>query len=78
VVQVYLSTERTTTLVAFRRVTLPPGERARVTFTVGPRTGGATEPGRYAVSIGGKQAGFQGLADGSTTEVLTATLQVTR
>jgi beta-glucosidase len=62
-------------LQGFRRVFLEPGERTRVTFTVtaeqlslvdsnGDRV---AEPGRFRISVGGKQPGFTGRADAHTT-----------
>jgi beta-glucosidase len=72
-------------LAGFERIALQPGERRRVTFTLAPRAlslvDGAGEravaPGRYDISVGGKQPGFSGLADAATTEVLTTRVQVT-
>ncbi len=72
-------------LQGFRRVTLRPGERRRVTFTLTPRQLAvidgegreAVEPGAFAIAVGGKQPGFHGLADAATTEVLEGRLEVT-
>jgi beta-glucosidase len=73
------------TLVGFQRLALAPGERRTARFGVAPRglsvinDAGARviEPGRFQLSVGGKQPGFAGVADAPTTGVLTATLEVT-
>ena len=62
-----------------RRVSLRPGERRRISFTLTPsqlavvddRGVRVVEPGEFIVSIGGKQPGFTGTADASTTSVVT-------
>jgi len=67
-----------------RRVALDPGQRERVTFTLAPRQLALVdergqrrlEPGAFEVSVGGKQPGFHGIADASTTDVLTGTVVV--
>jgi beta-glucosidase len=89
VVQLYLSDLEasvavpTRTLVGFQRITLKPGERRVVEFTIPPRqlsvfTGSAfvVEPGTFELSVGGKQPGFRGGIDASTTDVLTARFEV--
>jgi beta-glucosidase len=89
VVQLYLSDLEasvavpTRTLVGFQRITLKPGEKRKVDFTIPPRqlsvfSGGAfvVEPGTFEVSVGGKQPGFSGRIDASTTDVLTARFEV--
>jgi len=53
-------------LEGFRRITLEPGEKKTVDFTLTTPGAGALE-----ISIGGKQPGFTGLADAATTQVLT-------
>jgi len=91
VVQLYVSEENAAPpapvrwLAGFERIALRPGERRRVAFTLVPRAlslvNGAGEravaPGRYEISVGGKQPGFRGLADAATTEVLATRVQVT-
>jgi beta-glucosidase len=72
------------TLQGFRRVTLHPGERRRVTFTLSPRQLAVVEengrqvvePGAFVVAVGGKQPGFGGPADAATTEVLRGSVAV--
>ena len=72
-------------LVGFQRVSLRPGERRLVRFTLDERAfslvGGdgqrIVEPGRFTVALGGKQPGLQGTADAATTMVLTAELALT-
>ncbi|HTT67515.1 MAG TPA: glycoside hydrolase family 3 C-terminal domain-containing protein [Gemmatimonadales bacterium] len=90
VVELYVTTPDTSarapirSLAAFQRITLAPGERRRVAFRLGPRALSAVDgagrravvPGRYELSVGGKQPGMSGLADAATTEVLTARLEV--
>jgi beta-glucosidase len=89
VVQLYLSdlessvAAPTRTLAGFQRITLKPGEKRKVEFTIRPRqlsvfSGGAfvVEPGTFEVSVGGKQPGFSGRIDASTTDVLTARFEV--
>jgi beta-glucosidase len=66
-------------LEGFQRVALQPGERKTIEFTLSPRqlsvigkdNARRVEPGVFEVSIGGKQPGFRGAADASTTGVLT-------
>jgi len=72
------------TLVAFRRIGLRPGERRRVTFTITPRQQSliddagtrVIEPGTFRIGVGGKQPGFTGNADASTTGVVTGEFEV--
>ncbi|MGD8279255.1 MAG: glycoside hydrolase family 3 C-terminal domain-containing protein, partial [Gemmatimonadota bacterium] len=92
VVQLYVSDVEASvpvpirTLAGFRRIRLEPGARMRVSFTLAPDAfsliddGGrrVVEPGTFEISIGGKQPGQSGLADASTTQVLTARLEVAR
>lgn len=62
-------------LEGFERVSLARGEKKTVEFTLSPRQLG--EPGDFEISVGGKQPGFHGAADASTTEVLTGHLTIT-
>jgi beta-glucosidase len=65
-------------------VSLRPGEKRRVTFTLAPRQLSLIDaqgrrvvaPGDYEISVGGKQPGFSGLADAATTGVATARLTI--
>jgi beta-glucosidase len=73
-------------LAGFRRIRLSPDERVRVAFTVPSRAFSlidasgrrVVEPGMFEIAVGGKQPGQRGLADASTTEVLTARVEVVR
>ena len=81
VVELYLTDVAASAPVPLRslqgveRVSLRPGERRRVTFTLGPRQLSiidergrrVVEPGEFAVTVGGKQPGFKGTADARTT-----------
>jgi beta-glucosidase len=72
------------TLVGFSRVFLAPKETKTVEFTVGPKQLATVaadghrmvQPGTFRISVGGKQPGFQGMADASTTGVVTGTLAI--
>jgi beta-glucosidase len=72
-------------LKGVRRVQLKPGEKRRVSFTLTPRDLSLVdergrrllEPGEFRVSVGGKQPGFTGAADASTTGVVTGSFNVT-
>jgi len=72
-------------LEGFQRVGLQPGEKKTVEFTLAPRqlsiigkdNRRVVEPGVVEVSVGGKQPGFRGAADASTTGVLTGRFKVT-
>ena len=91
VVELYVTTPDTSarapvrSLAGLRRITLAPGERRRVAFALAPAVLAAVDaagrrvvlPGRYELSVGGKQPGMRGLADAATTETLTARLDVT-
>jgi beta-glucosidase len=74
----------TRSLVGVQRVSLQPGERRRLSFTVTTRQlslidtqmNRVVEPGRFELSVGGKQPGFNGVADASSTEVLMGRLEV--
>jgi beta-glucosidase len=86
VVELYLTDAAASVPVPLRslqgveRVSLKPGERRRVTFTISPRQlsliddGGrrVIEPGEFTVTVGGKQPGFKGTADARTTGVVAA------
>ena len=71
-------------LAGFERVALRPGEKKTVQFSVEARQLCMTssdghrraEPGAFELAVGGKQPGFHGLADASTTSVVTGALQV--
>ncbi|HEX8634222.1 MAG TPA: glycoside hydrolase family 3 C-terminal domain-containing protein [Pyrinomonadaceae bacterium] len=90
VVQLYLTDTAASAPVPLRslrgvqRVSLRPGERRRVTFTLAPRDltliddGGrrVLEPGAFAVTVGGKQPGFKGNADTATTGVVSGSFVV--
>jgi beta-glucosidase len=73
-------------LAGFRRVTLRPGERRRVSFTVSPRQLSVVddagrrvvEPGTFEVAVGGKQPGQPGLADAPTTAIVMGRFEVVR
>jgi len=91
VVQLYLTDEKASTprpvrqLEGFERISLKPGESRVVTFTLEPRQMSminskdqrVIEPGWFTVAVGGKQPGFAGLADASTTQVCTGRFRVT-
>lgn len=66
-------------LKGFKRISLAPGEKKTVSFTLEPRDltivddsgKRIVEPGAFEVSAGGKQPGFAGVADSPTTGVVT-------
>src|ERR1035437_3634572 len=62
-------------LAGFERVALKPGEKKIVEFALTPRQ--LAPPGTVEIAVGGKQPGFHGAADASTTQVLTGSLTVT-
>jgi beta-glucosidase len=72
-------------LQGLARVTLKPGERRRVSFTIEPRQMSliddrgrrVVEPGEFTVSVGGKQPGFAGRADAQTTGLVSGRFVVT-
>jgi beta-glucosidase len=90
VVQVYVSHSGTgapapvRALKAFRRVSLKPGEKTVVRFTLSPRDLSlvtvegerVVEPGSVTLAVGGRQPGVPWAAAGATTEVLTAELEL--
>jgi beta-glucosidase len=91
VVQLYVTDVKASVPVAirslqgFERVHLKPGETRRVTFTLTPRQMALiddagrriVEPGEFRVAVGGKQPGFSGSADTSTTGVVEGRFLVT-
>ncbi|HWT02494.1 MAG TPA: glycoside hydrolase family 3 C-terminal domain-containing protein [Pyrinomonadaceae bacterium] len=91
VVQLYVTDAAASAPVPVRslqgvsRITLRPGERRRVSFTLTPsqmaliddRGRRVVEPGEFLISVGGKQPGFTGTADASTTGVVTGRFTVT-
>ncbi len=72
-------------LEGFQRISLKAGERKRVEFAltarqlsmIGTDDKRAVEPGALEISVGGKQPGFTGAADASTTEVATGKSMIT-
>jgi beta-glucosidase len=73
------------TLAGFKRVTLQPGQHQTIHFTLRPfelavvdmQGKRMVQPGPVEISVGGKQPGFSGAADASTTTVVTGRLNVT-
>jgi beta-glucosidase len=87
VVELYVKAPNSTairSLAGFRRIALQPGERKTVEFDLNPRQLGhvtadgawTAEPGLAEISAGGKQPGFKGLADASTTGVVSTSFRV--
>jgi beta-glucosidase len=90
VVQLYLADVEasvpvpTRSLVGVERVSLQPGERKRLAFTLTPRQLSLIDaqmervvgPGWFELSVGGKQPGFSGVADAATTEVVQGRFEV--
>jgi beta-glucosidase len=90
VVQLYLTDLEasvpvpTRSLVGVQRIFLRPGERRRLTFTLTARQLSLidtqmeriVEPGLFELSVGGKQPGFDGVADAPTTMVVTDRFEV--
>jgi len=72
-------------LAGIKRVSLGPGQKQRVSFTLEPRQLSVIdnngkrviEPGEFLVSIGGKQPGFAGRSDAKTTGVVSERFVVT-
>ena len=72
-------------LQGISRVSLRPGERRRVSFTLAPSQMSViddqgrrvVEPGEFLISVGGKQPGFVGTADSRSTDTITRRLVVT-
>ena len=91
VVELYVSDKSASVPVPIRalagiaRISLKPGERQRVAFTLTPRQlsvidaagNRVVEPGTFEISVGGKQPGFSGLADAATTGVVTGRFTIT-
>jgi beta-glucosidase len=91
VVEVYLSHAAASVPVPIRslagvsRVTLKPGEKQTVSFTLTPEQLSVidnngrrvVEPGEFSVTVGGKQPGFKGHADAQTTGVVVSRFVVT-
>jgi len=87
VVQVYLKPPAgpIRNLVGFERVALKRGESKTVTFTLRPRDFATysgdgrfqVAAGSFELSVGGKQPGFTGAADASTTSTVSTRLTVT-
>ncbi len=91
VVQLYITDRQASVtvpvrkLIGFRRVSLKAGRSQRVSFTIDPRelslitddTRRVIEPGIFDLSVGGKQPGFSGTADTTTTKVLKGQFAVT-
>jgi beta-glucosidase len=91
VVQLYLTHVKASVPVPIRslggisRVTLKPGERRAVSFTLTPeqlsviddRGRRVVEPGEFLITVGGKQPGFKGHADAATTGVVSGRFAVT-
>jgi beta-glucosidase len=81
VVQLYVSDLESSVPVAlrslagFQRIALAPGERKTVSFTLSAKQmsvidengNRVVEPGSFRVCVGGKQPGFSGSADATTT-----------
>jgi beta-glucosidase len=71
-------------LKGFQRVSLRPGEKRVVRFSlddralslVGKDGQRVVEPGRFTIAVGGKQPGLSGTADAATTMVLTADVEL--
>ena len=84
VVQLYVTNPSTKgrtpirSLAGVQRINLKPAEKRMVTFMLTPRQmsvvlndgGRVVEPGEIQISVGGKQPGFAGSADASTTSVV--------
>jgi beta-glucosidase len=62
-------------LEGFERIALKPGEKKFVEFILTPRQ--LAPPGDVEIAVGGKQPGYRGALDASTTQVLTGNLTVT-
>jgi beta-glucosidase len=72
-------------LQGFERVLLKPGQSSTVEFKLEPKSLAlidesmtrVVEPGEFEVTVGGKQPGFHGNADASTTQTLSARFEIT-
>ena len=83
VVQLYVTDVAATvpvpirSLAGIKRISLKPGERQNISFTLTPKQMSVIddagkrviEPGEFMVSVGGKQPGFTGRADAKTTGI---------
>ena len=71
-------------LVGVQRVFLQPGEQEQLDFAITNRqlslideqANRVVEPGLFEISVGGKQPGFTGTADASTTDIVTGQFEV--
>ncbi|MDR3717483.1 MAG: glycoside hydrolase family 3 C-terminal domain-containing protein [Bryobacteraceae bacterium] len=91
VVQLYLknldggATAPIRSLQGFERIALEPGEKKQVEFrlsarqfsSIGEDQRRSVTPGRYEISVGGQQPGFQGRLNAATTAVATQSLRLT-
>jgi len=91
VVQLYLTHSQASTRVpirslqGFTRLHLKAGEQQTVSLDLEPKQLAIVndagqvrlEPGTIQITVGGKQPGFKDLADASTTQVVTAKIQLT-
>ncbi len=91
VVQLYLTDEVGSTprpirqLEGFKRISLKAGESQEVYVSLDPEqfsminTAGdrVIEPGWFTITVGGKQPGFKGLADATTTETISGRIRLT-
>ena len=91
VVEVYLSHVAASvpvpirSLVGINRISLKPGERRSISFTLTPEQLSVidnsgrrvVEPGEFLITVGGKQPGFKGHADAATTGVVSGRFVVT-
>jgi beta-glucosidase len=72
-------------LKGFQRVSLKPGERRAVRFTLDERAFSmiaadgrrVVEPGVFTIAVGGKQPGLTGTADATTTQVVSGEIELT-
>lgn len=89
VVQLYVShegkvNEAIRTLVGFERIHLNAGEAKTLHFNISPKQYALIDddgkallaPGPLVISVGGKQPGFEGVADASTSGVLTKSISL--
>ncbi len=91
VVQLYITDVQSSfpvpirSLQGFQRIFLRPGETKTVEFVLSPRQVSliddkgrrVIEPGLFAVAIGGKQPGQEGIADSKSTQVITGQFKIT-
>ncbi len=91
VVQLYVTNQKASVTVPIRsleginRISLKPNEKKTVSFALAPRQlsvvlengNRIVEPGGFLISVGGKQPGFKGRADASSTTVASGQLVVT-